>query len=184
RGVGRVGGAWRVVGIVGGEEDAVASCRERADFTHHLALVAEIETCGRLVEHDELRLLAGHSYPDHHVRCLDDGPSLIPGLEIEISDRFVRDCGCNDHPIANVDPDMGRRSTFLDLDDLALELITRAQLLHGLLLSKIRCYGRCHALPRDDPSKSAFLKSCDPIAADSAQRSHTLPIGAGRGSTR
>src|SRR5262249_17728261 len=100
---------------------------------------------------------------------------------------------------------MGRRSTFLDFDDLALELITRAQLLHGLLLSTIRCYGRCHALSRppsalafhrlprtitssdwfgDDPLKSAFLKSCDPIAADSAQRSHTLPIRAGRGSTR
>jgi hypothetical protein len=36
-----------------------------------------------------------------------------------------------DVPIANVDPDMGRRSTFLDFDDLALELITRTQLLHG-----------------------------------------------------
>ena len=134
--VGTVGGAWRVVGIVGGEEDAVASCRERADFTHHLALVAEIETCGRLVEHDELRLLAGHSYPDHHVRCLDDGPSLIPGLEIEISDGFVRDCGRDDDPIADIDSDMGRRSAFLDFDDLTFELVTRAQLVHGTLLRR------------------------------------------------
>jgi hypothetical protein len=70
----------------------------------------------------------GRGLFDHDVGCLDDGPSFIPGLKIEISDGFVRDCGCNDDPIANVDPDMGRRSTFLDFDDLALELITRAQL--------------------------------------------------------
>src|SRR5262249_20193298 len=119
-------------------------------------VMTSLETRGRLVEHDELRLLAGHSYPDHHVGCLDDGPSLIPGLEIEISDGFVRDCGCNDDPIADVDADMGRRSTFLDFDDLALELITRAQLLHGQLLSKIRCYGRRHALPRP-PSAIASI---------------------------
>ena len=36
---------------------------------------------------------------------------------------------------------------FFDFEDLALELITRAQLLHGSLLSKIRCYGRCRSAP-------------------------------------
>src|SRR5262245_10062423 len=78
---------------------------------------------------------------------------------------------------------MGRRSTFLDFEDLALELITRAQLLHGSLLSKnslLRTMPRSAPsavsarspwLPRtittsdwlrDDPLKSAFLKSRDP----------------------
>src|SRR5262245_16193305 len=40
--VGPVGRAQRVVGIMGGEEDAMASPGERADLAHDLALVAEI----------------------------------------------------------------------------------------------------------------------------------------------
>src|SRR5262249_50441913 len=102
------------------------------------------------------------SNADHDVGCLDDGPSLISGLEIEISNGFVRDCGRDDDPIADVDSDMGRRSTLLDVDDLALELVARAQLLHGVLLPRIRPYGTMsprlrspsatvlHRLPRND----------------------------------
>src|SRR5262249_24402258 len=41
--VGAVGGAQRVVGIVGGEKDAVSRAGERADFAHDLALIAEVE---------------------------------------------------------------------------------------------------------------------------------------------
>src|SRR5262249_36016204 len=84
------------------------------------------------------------SNADHDVGCLDDGPSLISGLEIEISNGFVRDCGRDDDPIADVDSDMGRRSTLLDFDDPALELVARAQLLHGVLLPRI---GPSHTLP-------------------------------------
>src|SRR5262245_41226327 len=57
---------------------------------------------------------------------------------------------------------MGRRSALLDFDDLALELIARAQLLHSVLLPGIRPYGTMpprlrspsatvlHRLPRND----------------------------------
>src|SRR5262245_34352434 len=57
---------------------------------------------------------------------------------------------------------MGRHSTLLDFDDLALELVARAQLLHGVLLPRIRPYGAMpprlwspsatvlHRLPRND----------------------------------
>src|SRR5262249_18722111 len=102
------------------------------------------------------------SNADHDVGCLDDGPSLISGLEIEISNGFVRDCGRDDNPIADVDSDMGRRSPPLDFDDLAFELVTAAQLLHGVLLPGIRPYDTMpprlrppsatvlHPLPRND----------------------------------
>src|SRR5262249_57643997 len=45
---GTVGGAQRVVRIVGGEEGAVTRAGERADFAHDFALVAEVEVRGRL----------------------------------------------------------------------------------------------------------------------------------------
>src|SRR5262245_16622865 len=38
---------------------------------------------------------------------------------------------------------MGRRSTLLDFEDLTLELIARAQLLHGVLLPKFVLMARC-----------------------------------------
>src|SRR5262245_13833335 len=100
------------------------------------------------------------SHADHDVGCLDDSPSLIPGLEIEISNGFVRDCGRDDDPIADIDSDMGRRSALLDFEDLTLELIARAQLLHGVLLPGIRPYG---TMP---PRLSAVAVSdCSPSAA-------------------
>ena len=72
------------------------------------------------------------SHADHDVGCLDDSPSLIPGLEIEISNGFVRDCGRDDDPIADIDSDMGRRGAFLDFEDLTLELIGRRQRLFSI----------------------------------------------------
>ena len=42
---------------MGGEQHAMTGEGEGADLPEHLALVAEIEAGGRLVEHDELRLL-------------------------------------------------------------------------------------------------------------------------------
>src|SRR5215468_8487179 len=56
--VGAIGGAQRVVRIMRCEKDTVPRCDERADFAHHLALIAEVQTRGRLVEHDEPRLLS------------------------------------------------------------------------------------------------------------------------------
>src|SRR5260221_5747811 len=43
---------------------------------------------------------------------------------------------------------MGRRSALLDFDDLTFELVARAQLLHGVLLPKIRPYGTMPPLLR------------------------------------
>src|SRR5258708_1265840 len=60
------------------------------------------------------------SHADHHVRCLDDGPSLVPGLESEIGDGLIGDrCG-DDRAVADVDQHMGGRGALLDVDDLAL----------------------------------------------------------------
>ncbi len=65
--IGAVGGAQRVVRIVRGEQHAVAGRGERADFPHHLALVAEVEARGRLVEHHELRLLRERAGQQHEL---------------------------------------------------------------------------------------------------------------------
>ena len=56
--VGAIGGAQRVVRIMRCEKDTVSRRGERADFAHHLALIAKVQTRGRLVEHDEPRLLS------------------------------------------------------------------------------------------------------------------------------
>src|SRR5262249_12908822 len=99
------------------------------------------------------------SHADHDVGCLDDSPSLIPGLEIEISNGFVRDCGRDDDPIADIDSDMGRRSALLDFEDLTLELIARAQLLHGVLLP-----GNS-SLWHDATAAAVAVSDCSPSAA-------------------
>ena len=65
--IGAVGGAQRVIGIVGREQHAMAGCFEVPDFAHHLALIAEIEARGRLVEHDELRLLRQRAGEQHQL---------------------------------------------------------------------------------------------------------------------
>src|SRR3977135_3073840 len=46
-----------MVRVVRGEQDAMTGSSERANLAHHLALIAEVEARGGLVEHDELRLL-------------------------------------------------------------------------------------------------------------------------------
>src|SRR3984957_1289834 len=55
--IGSIGGPHGGIWIMRREQNAMARGGQCADFTHHLALVAEIEARGRLVEHDELRLL-------------------------------------------------------------------------------------------------------------------------------
>jgi hypothetical protein len=52
--------AQRMVRIVGGAQHSVSRGGQRLDLAHHLALVAEVEIGGRLVEHDELGLLRRH----------------------------------------------------------------------------------------------------------------------------
>ena len=54
-----------MVRVVRGEQNAVPGRLEREDFVHHPALVAEIEARGRLVEHDELRLLRQRAGEQH-----------------------------------------------------------------------------------------------------------------------
>src|SRR5258708_18003820 len=95
---------------------------------------------------------------------------------------------------------MGRRSALLDFDDLTFELVARAQLLHGVLLPKIRPYGTMppllrspsatvlHRLPRNEKHLNCLFDGAlkralavrPPIAAAPAQRSHALPARAGR----
>src|SRR5580704_10022577 len=63
--VSAIGCAHGMIGIMRREQDAVARRRQCADFAHDLALIAEVEARGRLVEHDETRLLrqrAGEQY--------------------------------------------------------------------------------------------------------------------------
>ena len=80
--IGAVGGAQRMVRIVGGEQHAVAGRRERADFAHHLALVAEVEAGGRLVEHDELRLLRQRSRQQHELPLAAGDHGVGPLLQM------------------------------------------------------------------------------------------------------
>src|SRR5499427_4326247 len=89
--VGTVGGAQRVVGIVGGEEDAVTRAGERADLAHDLALVAEVEVCGRLVEHDELRLLRKRARQQHELALAARDHRIGP-------QRKMRDTELVEHP--------------------------------------------------------------------------------------
>ncbi len=65
--IGAVGGAQGVVRIVRGEEHAVAGGGQRPDLAHHLALVAEVEARGGLVEHHELRLLRQCARQQHQL---------------------------------------------------------------------------------------------------------------------
>src|SRR5215469_9951238 len=74
----------------------------------------------------------GSLFRNHHVRRLDDGDRIISGTESEIIDRFVGDRGCNDDAVADIDPHMRGCGAAAHLDDLAAELIARAELHLGL----------------------------------------------------
>src|SRR5215471_15693036 len=56
-----------MVRIMGCEKDTVSRCGERADFAHYLALIAEVQARGRLVEHDESRLLSERTGEEHEL---------------------------------------------------------------------------------------------------------------------
>lgn len=60
-------GAQRVVRVVGREQNAEARLGQRFDFAQHLSLIAEIERSGRLVKHDEARLLREGSRKQHEL---------------------------------------------------------------------------------------------------------------------
>src|SRR4051794_16938501 len=91
--IGAIGSAKRVVGIVRGEQHAVAGSRERTDLAHDLALVAEVEARGRLVEHDELRLL-GERAGEQHELALATGDHGVGALgkviDAEANERLPR----------------------------------------------------------------------------------------------
>src|SRR5215468_3865593 len=74
------------------------------------------------------------SNADHDVGCLDDGPSLISALEIEISNGFVGNRGRDDDATANIDANMGRRGALRHINNLSLELIACAELHKNLPL--------------------------------------------------
>src|SRR5262249_50099776 len=56
---------------------------------------------------------------------------------------------------------MGRRGALLDLGDLALELIARAQLLHSVLLPRIRSYGTMPSLLRSPSATVLHRLPCN-----------------------
>src|SRR5258706_2264941 len=71
---------------------------------------------------------------DHHVRRLDHRPRRVADLEAEIVDRLVGD-RCRDHgAAADLDADVRGGLALAELDDLALELVARAELHDGTLL--------------------------------------------------
>src|SRR5262249_10627636 len=72
-------------------------------------------------------------FPHHHVGGLDHRPGLVADLEAELVYRLVGDRGGEDDAAANIDPHMRRRLSLAGLDNLALELIARAELLHVVL---------------------------------------------------
>src|SRR5215467_5630318 len=73
-----------------GEEHAVAGARKRADLAHDLALVAEVEARGRLVEHDELRLLRQRARKQHELAFAARDHSVGPLREVNDAEALVR----------------------------------------------------------------------------------------------
>src|SRR5262245_33556429 len=72
-----VGVVKRLIGIVCRERDGQPAVRKPSDLAHDLSLVTEIETCGRFVENDELRLLC-------------QGPSNQSKLPLPTGDHVIR----------------------------------------------------------------------------------------------
>src|SRR5262249_61442455 len=68
-------------------------------------------------------------YAYHDPLCLDDGVSGLALFQLQLVDRFIGDGGCDGLP-ANIDTDMGRGGAFLDIGNLSLELVARAEF-HG-----------------------------------------------------
>src|SRR5271170_4352878 len=69
-----------------------------------------------------------HSFRHHHIGRLDDGNGFVADFEAKFVDGLVGD-GRGDHDaMTGIDPHMGRRLALLYGDDLALELIARAEL--------------------------------------------------------
>src|ERR1700729_1644328 len=74
---------------------------------------------------------------DHHIARLDHGVSRLSGGKLQFVGGFVGDRRSDDGA-ADVDFDMRGGRALFDLDDFALELISRAQL-HGV--SPFSCPG-------------------------------------------
>src|SRR5262245_15897811 len=73
-----------------GKEDAVAGGRERADLAHHLALVAEVEARGRLVEHDELRLLSKRACEQNELTLAARNHGVRPVAQMLDAEAYER----------------------------------------------------------------------------------------------
>ena len=63
---------------------------ERADLAHHLALVAEVEARGRLVEHDELRLLRQRARQQHELALAAGDHGVGPLREMRDAESLER----------------------------------------------------------------------------------------------
>jgi hypothetical protein len=65
---------------------------------------------------------------DHDTAGLYEGDDLVTLLQLEVIYGIDRDGGGDSIPAADIDLHFCRDSTFLDLDDLTLDLISCAEL--------------------------------------------------------
>src|SRR5215831_17285736 len=100
--VGAIGGAQRVVRIMGCEKDAVSRCSERADFAHDFALIAEVQARGGLVEHDEPRLLSERTGQQHELALAAGDHGIGPLLEMR--DAEPVECARRDYVVSRGRP--------------------------------------------------------------------------------
>src|SRR5258705_6755498 len=73
--------------------------------------------------HATSRVLRISIHCDHYVGSLDHRGDLAARLDAQIVDRFVGDRGCHDLAVADIDADVCRRRTLLDLDNGAPDLV-------------------------------------------------------------
>jgi hypothetical protein len=85
-----------MIGIVRREQHAQPALRQGADFAHDLALIAEVEACRRLVEHDETRFLCQRAGEQDELALA--ARDLRIGARREMRDAEARErgiCRCN-----------------------------------------------------------------------------------------
>ena len=84
----------RMVGIVGGQHDAEIVAREIADAREHQRLVAEVEARGRLVEHQDRRLLGERAGDQGKLALAAGNAGVVVRRELgdaEPGELFARD---------------------------------------------------------------------------------------------
>jgi hypothetical protein len=73
-------------------------------------------------------LLTSRLFPDHHIRRLDDGHGFVVGFQVQLVDSLVGDLSSDDYAVADIEPDMRCRLSFLHGRYAAPDLVSRAEL--------------------------------------------------------